>query len=123
MSDPTASFVAALDNAATLLLEKAGISAKVADGKSSAIVTVAEQVKAFEAVVDWAKTRRELAPKPKEKSAFDDLKSKFKSSGAAPRSRGNARRAVKKVEGGTAAADADSAEPATDAGLFGSDQP
>ena len=118
MNDPTTEFVAALDTAARSLLEKAGISAKVTDGKSSAVVTVAEQVKAFEAVVDWAKTRRELVPKPKEKSAFDDIKSRF--NGEAPQRRGNAhpgKASKSRSAAGSGSGDASGADP------DGSEQP
>jgi hypothetical protein len=49
-----------------------------------------EQVKAFEAVVDWAKTRKALAPpEPVKGSKIDELQRRFHGNGAPPRNRGS----------------------------------
>lgn len=92
----------ALDVAAAHLLEKAGVGDTMADEKSSMAVTVTEQVKAFEAVVDWAKTRKELRPPQKEESRFDGIKREFSS--AAPR-RGSKPKGQKSRSGSPATAD------------------
>ena len=72
----------ALDIAAAHLLEKAGVGATVEGGIAAKEAPLTEQVKAFEAVVDWAKTRKDLRPPKKEESRFDGLKRQF--NGAAP---------------------------------------
>ena len=71
--------VTTLDAAATLLLEKAGLS--VNGGATDPVVaqedsTLAEQVKAFQAVVDYAQARGTLAP-PSKDSKFDRIKQQF----------------------------------------------
>ena len=72
----------ALDIAAAHLLEKAGVGATVEGGIAAKEAPLTEQVKAFEAVVDWAKTRKDLRPPKKEESRFDGIKRQF--NGAAP---------------------------------------
>ena len=72
----------ALDIAAAHLLEKAGVGATVEGGTAAKEAPLTEQVKAFEAVVDWAKTRKDLRPPKKEESRFDGIKRQF--NGAAP---------------------------------------
>ena len=67
----------ALDIAAAHLLEKAGVGATMDDGNPMKEAPLTEQVKAFEAVVDWAKTRKELRPPQKEESRFDGIKRQF----------------------------------------------
>jgi hypothetical protein len=71
--------LAALDIAAAHLLEKAGVGDKLADGEKAPEAALADQVKAFNAVVDWAKTRRELAPPEKKESPFDGIRRNFNS--------------------------------------------
>ena len=110
-------FLQALDVAAKLLLEKAGVSAKVEDGTSPP-VALADRVKAFEAVVDWAKTRRGLAPQEKPKSAFDAITSQFKGEPAVGR---RSPRRAKKDAGGDPATPVEPAD-AEPADLFGSDE-
>ena len=72
----------ARDIAAAHLLEKAGVGATVEGGTAAKEAPLTEQVKAFEAVVDWAKTRKDLRPPKKEESRFDGIKRQF--NGAAP---------------------------------------
>ena len=72
----------ALDIAAAHLLEKAGVGATVEGETTAKEAPLTEQVKAFEAVVDWAKTRKDLRPPKKEESRFDGIKRQF--NGAAP---------------------------------------
>jgi len=67
----------ALDIAAAHLLEKAGVGATMDDGNPMKEAPLTEQVKAFEAVVDWAKTRKDLRPPQKEESRFDGIKRQF----------------------------------------------
>lgn len=81
MSDKT-DLLAALDIAAAHLLEKAGVGGKLASGESPSEAALADQVKAFNAVVDWAKTRRELAPPEKKESPFDGIRRNFNSAPA-----------------------------------------
>lgn len=111
-------FIAALDEAAKVLLSKAGVSAKVEGGAPAPVCTLAEQVKAFEAVVDWAKTRRDLKPPEKAKSAFDDIRNQF--AGTAPVSGRNSRRSRKAAASGDA--DAPAEPGAGDDDLFGADK-
>jgi hypothetical protein len=67
----------ALDIAAAHLLEKAGVGATMENGTIAKEAPLTEQVKAFEAVVDWAKTRKDLRPPKKEESRFDGIKRQF----------------------------------------------
>jgi len=66
----------AIDTAAKRLLEAAGFSGKVPADTSKPLP---EQVKAFEAVVEWAKTRNVLKPPEKARSKFDGLREQFSS--------------------------------------------
>ena len=72
----------ALDIAAAHLLEKAGVGATMDDGNPMKEAPLTEQVKAFEAVVDWAKTRKDLRPPQKEESRFDGIKRQFNGTSA-----------------------------------------
>jgi len=87
----------ALDIAAAHLLEKAGVGATMEGGAAVKEAPLTEQVKAFEAVVDWAKTRKDLRPPKKEESRFDGIKRQF--NGAAPE---RGRSASKKKANGNA---------------------
>jgi len=80
--NPKLDLLDALDIAAAHLLEKAGVGATMDDGNPTKEAPLTEQVKAFEAVVDWAKTRKELRPPQKEESRFDGIKRQF--NGATP---------------------------------------
>lgn len=91
--------VAALDAAATKLLEQAGLG-PTTPAKIEA--TPAERVKAFDSVMEYAKLRPTLAPAKKEDSAFDRIKREFND--PAPERRGRPRKA--KAEGNP-----DGAEP------------
>ena len=84
----------ALDIAAAHLLEKAGVGATMDDGTAAKEAPLTEQVKAFEAVVDWAKTRKDLRPPQKEESRFDGIKRQFNGStpergGSKPKKKAN----------------------------------
>ena len=68
--------IEALDAGATKLLEMAMAPAKNDDGTPT-LVTLAERVKAFEAVVEWAKTRDPLVPKEIKESKFDGIRREF----------------------------------------------
>ncbi|MDE2096650.1 MAG: hypothetical protein KGL39_05330 [Patescibacteria group bacterium] len=65
-----------LDGAVEILLKTAGLGPKV-EGENETLATLAEQVKAFEAVVDWAKARPSLAPKTVVETQFDKLRRDF----------------------------------------------
>jgi hypothetical protein len=100
----------ALDIAAAHLLERAGVGATMTPGNSTKEAPLTEQVKAFEAVVDWAKTRKDLRPPKKEESRFDGIKRQFN---GAPSERGRSG-AKKKANGSSIdASDADSASSPT----------
>lgn len=115
MSKEDEALISSLDEAAKHLLAMAGVSDKVAGEAPKPVATLAEQVKAFEAVVDWAKTRRGLKPAPKPESKFDGIKQQF--NGTAPVRRGSSARRPKKAE-----APGDGATGATDvAGPDGAD--
>lgn len=73
-----ADLIDAIDAAAARLLEMGGFGVKSADGLTKA--TLPEQVKAFEAVVEWAKTRKDLRPPEKAKAKFDGIRTGFNSS-------------------------------------------
>lgn len=75
----------ALDVAATHLLEKAGVGGKVEGERPSLELPLTDQVKAFEAVVDWVKIRKDLRPPQKEESRFDGIKREFNGSAASNR--------------------------------------
>lgn len=94
-----------LDRAAALLLEKAEIGDSISDEKPTVATTLTEQVKAFEAVVDWAKTRKDLRPPQKEESRFDGIKREF--NGAAASNRGS--KSKKKTANGSYSAAIDTA--------------
>lgn len=67
-----------IDSAAARLLEMAGFGAKTDEAAVSlAIVLTSEQVRAFDAVVEWAKIRKDLRPPEKGKSRFDGIRSSF----------------------------------------------
>jgi len=104
MNDSPNKLLDALDLAAALLLEKAGVGARMDEEKSGTAVTVTEQVKAFEAVVDWAKTRKDLRPPQKEESRFDGIKREFSSAAAR---RGNKSKAKKASSGSLTSTDFD----------------
>jgi len=87
MSNPKPDLLDTLDRAAALLLEKAEIGDTMSGEKPTVATTLTEQVKAFEAVVDWAKTRKDLKPPQKEESRFDGIKREF--NGAAASNRGS----------------------------------
>jgi len=69
----------AIDEAAAHLLQRAGVSANVApeNVRPEAEAPLPEQVKAFQAVVDWAKARHDLVPAGEEGSKFSGLKQQF----------------------------------------------
>jgi hypothetical protein len=80
--------LSALDVAAQHLLERAGVGAKLDGETTEKDAPLVEQVKAFQAVVDWAKTRKDLVPPEKVESAFDGLRKQFNRAPAKrPRSR------------------------------------
>ena len=86
----------ALDEAAQLLLAKAGLGVKVEGEVASTEASLAEQVKTFQAVADWANDRRELAPKQQVEAKFDAIRAKFNS---APTKRRRASAAAKEAAG------------------------
>ena len=94
----------ALDIAAAHLLEKAGVGATMDDGNPMKEAPLTEQVKAFEAVVDWAKTRKDLRPPQKEESRFDGIKRQFNGTAA---ERGGSK-PKKKASGSLPSTDSDS---------------
>ena len=117
-----ADLIDAIDSAAARLLEMGGFSVKSADGLTKA--TLPEQVKAFEAVVEWAKTRKDLRPPEKAKAKFDGIRSGFNSSSR--KRRGSRAPDAAEAEPGSpepesAAADTGTApgEPAPGADIFG----
>lgn len=78
----------AIDEAAITLLSKAVGSATLPTDVNPGILT--EQVKTFQAIVEWAKVRHAILPPPappKKESAFAGIKSRL-GDGAAPRRRG-----------------------------------
>jgi hypothetical protein len=78
----------AIDAAAITLLSKAVGSATLPPDVNPGIL--ADQVKTFEAIVEWAKVRHSIEPPPappKKESAFAGIKSRL-SDGPAPRRRG-----------------------------------
>jgi hypothetical protein len=87
-------FVATLDAASERLLKTVGLAGTLPEGEKI-VATPAEQVKAFEAVMDWAKNRSALVPKDKVESPFDAIKRGF--NGETPERRG--RRAKAKTDG------------------------
>jgi len=96
----------ALDIAAAHLLEKAGVGATMEGGTPAKEAPLTEQVKAFEAVVDWAKTRKDLRPPKKEESRFDGIKRQFNSA-TAERGRSSPK---KKANGSRVGDDADDSD-------------
>lgn len=78
-----------LDVGARRLLAHAGVGDTVTD-EPDADATLAERTKAFDAVVDWAKTRKGLIPEKKQESAFGQLSAEFH--GDAPARRRSPRR-------------------------------
>jgi hypothetical protein len=104
-------FLATLDLAAKLLLESASLSDSVEGAAPKPAVSLAERVKAFECVMDWAKTRRDFKPPEKKTSAFDGIKQQFH--GTASKSRRGRVKSDSPAEGGDAPA-----EPATGADFF-----
>ena len=85
MSDePKPELLDTIDAAAASLLDAAGFGAKV-EGAEPAKVELPDRVKAFQAVVDWAKTRNALKPPERQKTKFDDIKRQFSE---APKRRG-----------------------------------
>jgi hypothetical protein len=71
--------IEAIDQAAERLLDMAGFGAKVSAEPVKA--TLPEQVKAFEAAVEWAKTRNDLAPPDRKESKFDGIRNDFNKTG------------------------------------------
>jgi hypothetical protein len=65
-----------IDSAAARLLEMAGFGVTV-EGAEPSKATLPEQVKAFEAVVEWAKTRPTIRSAEKGKSKFDGIREQF----------------------------------------------
>jgi hypothetical protein len=120
-----ADLIDAIDSAAARLLEMGGFGVKNPLRAEDGIVkaTLPEQVKAFEAVVEWAKTRRDLRPPEKAKAKFDGIRSGFNSSSR--KRRGSRAPAEAEAEPGSpepeSAADAGTApdEPAPGADIFG----
>lgn len=66
-----------IDLAAARLLDMAGFGATTASEAPKQ--SLPEQVKAFDAVVEWAKTRKDLRPPEKGKPKFDGIRSSFNS--------------------------------------------
>ena len=71
-----------LDKAASALLEKSRTGDSVPSEDSASVShetgsSLAEQVKAFQAVVEYAKIRPQLVPQKKKEAAFDGLKRQF----------------------------------------------
>ena len=86
MSDEPKPLLDTIDDAAASLLDAAGFGAKV-DGVEPAKVELSDRVKAFQAVVDWAKTRNVLKPPVAGKTKFDAIRDKFRDP---PKRRGRA---------------------------------
>ncbi len=105
-----ADLIDVIDAAAARLLVMAGFGAKM---EGSTAPTLPEQVKAFEAAVEWAKIRNELRPPEKGKSQFDGIREQF---GAAVKRRGRPASA----ESGPANGSAIAVEPAVATDLFDS---
>ena len=104
-----ADLLASLDKAAKHLLEKAGVGASLS-ADATTTVTLAEQVKAFDSVVEWAKVRKTLAPPEKTESAFDAIRNKFNDP---PKRRGSPRRTPSAEAGGAVNGSDDGAADAT----------
>jgi len=80
MSHSAETLIAALDKAAIALLEKSEGSDIVENADNpaaSADSSLAEQAKAFQAVVEYVKIRPTLVPQKKKESALDGLKRQF----------------------------------------------
>ena len=101
MTDEPKPLLDTIDEAAASLLAAAGFGAKVADVETPK-VELSDRVKAFQAVVDWAKTRNVLKPPDRGTTKFDAIRDQFRQT---PKRRGRAAA----VESG---ADAAPAEPA-----------
>lgn len=71
-----ADLIDTIDGAAARLLEMAGFGATVASAPLTE-ASLTERVKAFEAAVEWAKTRNDLRPPDKGKSKFDGIREQF----------------------------------------------
>jgi hypothetical protein len=97
-----------IDAAAAILLDAAGFGAKV-EGVEPAKIELPERVKAFQAVVEWAKTRNVLKPPERGKTRFDDIKRQF---GEAPKRRG------RRSEAESSSEPAPAAEPPNGVDLF-----
>lgn len=89
----------ALDEAAVHLLKKAGVNSNVEGEPASIESPLVEQVKAFSAILDYVKMRRELAPVEKKQAVFDGLRTKFNGTDTGRRTR----RAAKEASSGVAA--------------------
>ena len=100
-----------IDTAAASLLDAAGFGAKV-EGVEPPKVELTDRVKAFQAVVDWAKTRSALKPPETGKSKFDAIRDKFRDP---PKRRG---RGAAPESGPEPTAPADSTPDTNGAGLF-----
>lgn len=98
-----------IDEAAASLLDAAGFGAKV-EGAEPTKVELSDRVKAFQAVVDWAKTRNVLKPPERGKTKFDDIKRQFSET---PKRRGRRPEAESSPEPAAAVA-----EPPNGADLF-----
>jgi hypothetical protein len=99
-----------IDKAASSLLDAAGFGDKV-DGAEPAKVELSDRVKAFQAVVDWAKTRNALKPPTPGKTKFDVIRDQFRET---PKRRGRPAQAESSPDPGAATA----AEPANGTDLF-----
>jgi hypothetical protein len=99
-----------IDEAAASLLDAAGFGAKV-EGAEPTKVELSDRVKAFQAVVDWAKTRNVLKPPERGKTKFDDIKRQFSET---PKRRGRRPEAESSPEPAAAAV----AEPPNGADLI-----
>ena len=104
-----------IDVAAAHLLQRAGVSGIVEPehARSEAEAPLTEQVKAFQAVVDWAKSRHDLVPAGEEGSKFNGLKQQFFGSSSGG---GGVRAKKPKAANGTAIAS--DPEPSPGAGVF-----
>jgi len=98
-----------IDKAATSLLDAAGFGDKV-DGAEPAKIELPDRVKAFQAVVEWAKTRNSLKPPAPGKTKFDVIRDQFRE---APKRRGRPAQAESRP-----AAEPGTAEPVNGTDLF-----
>lgn len=112
------SLIETIDAAAERLLAMAGFGDKVEGAEPPPDVTLPEAVKAFDAVVEWAKIRQELQGAAPQRAKFDGIREKFER--ATGKRRGSRREAETPIDLGDGCG-ADAAESGGANGHVGAD--